>query len=277
LILQYAAAKGQLQHLVVPYAAADGVGRFFQAYLIVDLTMGMLFYSSKVNLLTGWIHHTVYVFIVEYTIQGQWSHIFTMAAVMEIPTFVLALGSIAPHLRSDVLFAVCFFVTRIAFHIALCASLVVQRHSVTSGSLGPAIIMACIFPLHAHWFSGCINGFLKRAKAAEKPVSAAKPPANGVSSERRIMPIISGPVSLYASRMSLARRRTALRTAMRARWDQLSAWKASGRLGEMQRRVRAALPGRERVYQYVGLERLSAAGIPVEQGPEFVREDVALS
>lgn len=78
--------------------------------------------------------------------------------------------------------------------------------------------------------------------------------------------------------MSLARRRTALRTAMRARWDQLALWKASGRLGEMQRRVRDALPGRERVYQYVGLERLrySATGVPIEQGGEFV-QDVALS
>ena len=46
--------------------------------------MGMLFYRSKVNLLTGWIHHSVYVFIVEYAIQGHWSHIFGLFAVMEV-------------------------------------------------------------------------------------------------------------------------------------------------------------------------------------------------
>lgn len=46
--------------------------------------MGMLFYRSKVNLLTGWIHHSVYVFIVEYAIQRGWSYIFSLCAVMEV-------------------------------------------------------------------------------------------------------------------------------------------------------------------------------------------------
>ncbi|KAN0082344.1 hypothetical protein V8E55_008139 [Tylopilus felleus] len=274
-VLQFAAARGQLKHMVVYPVITDSVGRFFQAYLIVDLTMGMLFYRSKVNFLTGWIHHSVYVFIVEYAIQGHWSHIFCLAAVMEIPTFVLALGSIMPRLRSDVFFAVCFFTTRIAFHIALCSSLVIQRNEVTNGSLGPAIIMACIFPLHAYWFTGCLKGFIKRAEVVEKSVPATKVPTNAVSSPGRPITLsISAPVSLYASRASLARRRTALRMAVRARWDQFKLWRASGRFSEMQRRVRAALPGRERVYQYVGLDG-RGDDVSSEQGVEHVREDVS--
>lgn len=212
----------------------------------------------------------------------------------QIPTFILAVGSIVPRLRSDVLFALCFFSTRITFHIILFASLAIQRHDVTNGSFGPAIVMACIFPLHAFWFSGCIKGFLKQAKTVEKSVPLTKPPVNitpqtgtqfshafpgyvkiVVFTERPITPSIHGPASLYASRASLARRRTALRMAMRARWDQLGLWKAGGRLSEMQRRVRAALPGRDRVYQYVGLEghRYSVSSIPSQQGPEFSGED----
>lgn len=85
---------------------------------------------------------------------------------------------------------------------------------------------------------------------------------------------ISAPVSLYASRASLARRRTALRMAVRARWDQFKLWRASGRFSEMQRRVRAALPGRERVYQYVGLDG-RGDDVSSEQGVELVREDVS--
>lgn len=162
--------------------------------------MGMLFYRSKVNLLTGWIHHSVYVFIVEYAIQGHWSHIFGLFAVMEVsaayavfpdfffsdacqvPTFVLAVGSLVPHLRSDAFFAVCFFLTRIALHIALSVSLVIQRHEVTNGSFGPAIITACIFPLHAYWFSGCLKGFYKRAKVVEASAPTAKASVNTISS-----------------------------------------------------------------------------------------------
>lgn len=217
----------------------------------------------------------------------------------QIPTFVLAVGSIIPHLRSDVFFALCFFVTRIAFHVTLSASLITQRHDITNGSFGPAIIMACIFPLHTFWFSGCIKGFLKRAKTVEKSVPLSKPLVNTTSHpgtsfshvrpvcavivmlyvERLITPSVSGPISIHASRASLARRRTALRMAMRARWDQLGLWKAGGRLNEMQRRVRAALPGRDRVYQYVGLESRwhHVSSIPLEQGLEGVRGDLTSS
>ncbi|KAG8221385.1 hypothetical protein J3R82DRAFT_1561 [Butyriboletus roseoflavus] len=294
LVVQYASAGGQLKHVAIPSILTESSGS--------DLTMGMLFYRSKVNLLTGWIHHSVYVFIVEYAIQQHWSHIFCLCAVMEVrtfPTFVLAIGSIIPRLRSDVFFALCFFTTRIALHIALCVSLAIQRQHVTNGSFGPAVIMACIFPLHAFWFSGCIKGFLKRAETVEKSAPPpTKPPVYTSSSqgtsfshpfpdcivialliERPITSSISGPTSLYPSRGSLARRRTALRMAMRARWDQLGLWKAGGRLNEMQRRVRAALPGRERVYQYVGLEKrpYSSSSAPSEHGLEYVREDATSS
>lgn len=97
--------------------------------------------------------------------------------------------------------------------------------------------------------------------------------------ERPVTPSISVPVSLYASRASLARRRTALRMAVRARWDQLKLWKAGGRLSDMQRRVRAALPGRERVYQYVGLEtdRYTVPSVPPEQGLEYLIGETSLS
>ena len=86
-----------------------------------------------------------------------------------------------PQLRSDIFFGISFFTTRIALHITVCVSLVIQRYDVTNGSFGPAIIMACIFPLHAYWFSGFIKGLLKRAAIEEKSVPVAKLPVNTVS------------------------------------------------------------------------------------------------
>lgn len=46
--------------------------------------MGVIYYRSKVNLLTGWIHHTIYIFIVEYACRQGWSHLFALCAVMEV-------------------------------------------------------------------------------------------------------------------------------------------------------------------------------------------------
>ena len=47
--------------------------------------MAAVFYDrSQVGLLTGWIHHPVYIIIVEFAIRRSWSHIFCLCGVMEV-------------------------------------------------------------------------------------------------------------------------------------------------------------------------------------------------
>lgn len=256
--------------------------RFFQAYLIADIVLGLLHYRSRVNWLTGWVHHSVYVFIVEYSIRQNWSHIFCLCAIMEIPTFVLAIATIYPHLRSDVLFAATFFLTRILLHVRLGFSFFLHRARVTDGSMGPGIIMACIFPLHAFWFSGCVKGFVKRSQQGKKKKRVAD--GNSAILARRAalthtpehpsIPNATPTASPHASSFTspsprpstFSRRRVALRLAMRQRWDQFRLSRAGRHFGEMQRRLRDVLPMRELVYDYVGIERGDMDGRIVREG-----------
>ncbi|KAG1726684.1 hypothetical protein EDB19DRAFT_1751940 [Suillus lakei] len=246
LFFQYVDFRGDLRGIRSTFWT-ESTGRFFQAYLVADLLMGVIYYRSKINLLTGWIHHTLYIFIVEYASRMGWSHLFTLCAVMEVPTFVLAIASLNPRFRSDVVFALSFFVTRIVLHLFLCASMVVSRHTVTNDSYGPGVIMACVFPLHAFWFYGCLKGFVKRAKSAKpQPIKQGTVMAS---------PSLSGLTSSRARSWMLPRRRGSLRQAVRA-WDRLELRQAAGRFGDVQRRLRASLPAtREQVYAYIGLER----------------------
>ena len=46
LLLQYAAGRGQLKYLAIPPVVADGIGRFFQAYLIVLVQSAVLSFAS---------------------------------------------------------------------------------------------------------------------------------------------------------------------------------------------------------------------------------------
>lgn len=46
--------------------------------------MGVVYYRSQVTLLTGWIHHTLYVFIVHLAIKREWTQMFCMCAFMEV-------------------------------------------------------------------------------------------------------------------------------------------------------------------------------------------------
>ncbi|EIW75447.1 hypothetical protein CONPUDRAFT_85277 [Coniophora puteana RWD-64-598 SS2] len=244
--------------------------RFFQAYLIADLLMGFVHYRKRVNPLTGWFHHIVYVWIVEYAVRMEWGYIFCLAAFMELPTFVLAIASLFPRLRHDVLFASTFLCTRILLHVVLCVSTLSNRAALTDGSVGPSIILACVFPLHAFWFYGCLKGFVARARAARSRTTstATSTPAQSTPAPRRPAPTTeqhspapSPTLSLRIRPHAAAARRRGLRQALRSvnwRWTRVADLRdAAGRmgLGGVRENLRAALPGRESVYAFVGLER----------------------
>ncbi|KAJ7127304.1 hypothetical protein C8R43DRAFT_1211171 [Mycena crocata] len=159
---------------------AVGVNRFFQAYLCADLFLGSLLYRSQMGVLTGWIHHAVYLAITELAIRAGWGHIFCLCACMELPTFLLGLSTLLPRLRSNVLFGLTFFATRIALHLVFLVSYAAPQSRPTSnlleststtGSLVPAGILAFVFPLHAMWFHGCVRGFIKRHRASRSAAS----------------------------------------------------------------------------------------------------------
>jgi len=147
--------------------------RFFQSYLVVDLAMGLVYYRSQVGLLTGWIHHTMYIGIVEFAIRRSWTHIFCLCAAMEVPTFFLGFMTLHPALRSNIAFGVAFFLTRILFHVVIGVSYFLHdnRTQTIGGSYMPSVLLAIIFPLHAMWFYGCIMGFVRRGSTRDTPVS----------------------------------------------------------------------------------------------------------
>jgi len=165
-VWDYVASGGDVKSVRTLSTLTYTTSRMFQAYLVSDLLMGGIYYRSQVGLLTGWIHHTVYMFIVQVAIKRAWTQIFCLCALMELPTFLLAVSSLYPRLRSNIAFAVSFFVTRILLHVIWCISYLIptNRAHTTGGSILPSVMLASIFPLHALWFRGCVKGFVKRYK-----------------------------------------------------------------------------------------------------------------
>ena len=189
-----------------------------------------------------------------------------------------------PGLRSNILFAVAFFLTRILFHIILGVSYFLHdnRTQATGGSYIPSLLLATIFPLHAMWFYGCIKGFLRRASERNTPVSTTvKPdvlpvdrkvntlPESQTKRARRNHPssrvidpqsisrspdIIPSPTSsnydLKLERSKLHSRRFYSRSLSLSSNDSRSS--VTGRL---RTKLYASLPNREVVFDYVGLGR----------------------
>ena len=91
----------------------------FVVSLVADLGVGSALYPRQLKLLTCWVHHIAYIAIVCAQIYFRCTHSFVVMAVCELPTLVLALGSIYPRLRSSELFGLTFFWTRLVYFSAV--------------------------------------------------------------------------------------------------------------------------------------------------------------
>ncbi|EAL22692.1 hypothetical protein CNBB1410 [Cryptococcus deneoformans B-3501A] len=152
---------------------------FFATYLFSDLVIGYFRYPSQVGLLTGWIHHAVYIGLMGHLLNTRHSPVFLVAAIMELPTFDLAMSNLYPSVRHDLRFLISFFIFRIAFHAYLLGDcLRSSSRAVTDGSWVPSIMLALAGALHVMWFKGGVTGYLKRlgrskakAESVEEPCS----------------------------------------------------------------------------------------------------------
>lgn len=172
----------------------------------------------------------------------------------QIPTFIFAIATFYPQLRSDVLFAAFFFITRILFHLVLFMSYLSKdnRLQATEGSFMPAIILAAVFPLHALWFVSCIKGFMRRAADS---TSRNFPPS---SSRSRASSVLGQP-TVADPRMSRFRHLLKLRIHRRQSFERVirSVRRRSLSAAEvlLPRTIFAYIPPREAVLDCVGLRR----------------------
>lgn len=91
---------------------------------VFDLVFGLLFYRRYLDPLTAYVHHVVYVWVLVAAITGDggFAKFEPFAAgpvymfIEEVPTFLLALGSVFPSCRTDIGFGVTFFWLRIVYH-----------------------------------------------------------------------------------------------------------------------------------------------------------------
>jgi len=139
---------------------------FFLAFCLLDLLLGSVCYREQVELLTGWIHHLAYAWLMWHVLWHHISDAFCLFLVEELPTFLLALGNVSRPLRTNWLFGGSFFVTRLVWHGYLLWAFLSTRGELPI-TLWPLVLAT--FGLHAHWFSGWtrqqVRRLRKRAKA----------------------------------------------------------------------------------------------------------------
>jgi hypothetical protein len=135
---------------------------------LLDLIFGLIFYSEYVQLLSGWFHHTVFIWLMYFMIttdglfistHAPFTPIFVMSLIQELPTFILALGSIFPQYRSDLGFGFTFFILRILHHAYF------FYFSWRGNAFAPIKGMYILtISMHINWFYGWITKYRKYSK-----------------------------------------------------------------------------------------------------------------
>lgn len=138
---------------------------WMMAFMLNDLFVGIWAYPEYLDWLSGWLHHGVYLLILPYLATQGYSVSFAAGCFCEVPTFLLALGSVNKAWRTDLPFGVTFFFTRVAFFMWLA----VQHHWVSHKPVLRNMAIACVL-LHCYWLGGWLKSYRKvgAAVAAKK-------------------------------------------------------------------------------------------------------------
>jgi hypothetical protein len=135
-----------------------------------DLLFGMIFYSKHLQLLTAYVHHIVFMWISFTSVTGKGGFLtctpfapsFVLMLIEELPTFLLALGSVFPAYRTDYGFGVTFFLLRLVYHSYNLA------YSIRNGTESVITVLYVLsFLLHVNWFHGWVKMMMKPKKAKE--------------------------------------------------------------------------------------------------------------
>lgn len=134
---------------------------------VVDLVFGLLCYPKYVQLLTGYIHHTIFIWIMIASTTGNGGFVavekfapaFLMMTVEELPTFLLALGSVFKSYRTDYGFGGTFFILRIVYH-----GFMMYNAFVWEAQTVVVFLYGLTLTMHLNWFYGWVRSMLKGSK-----------------------------------------------------------------------------------------------------------------
>lgn len=131
---------------------------------IFDILVGVLYYPKYLDPLTAYVHHTVALWITYASTTGDglfsviepFASLFLVLMLVEIPTFLLALGAVFPSLRTDVGFGITFFLFRLVYLALMIYITYLHNTSTTVNVLGGGFML-----LHIFWFSNWIKKYGK--------------------------------------------------------------------------------------------------------------------
>lgn len=120
---------------------------FFQAHLVSDVLIGLIEYKEQMMKLEGLPHHIVYIIVNIISQYRPWDRdLYSYYLILEIPTFIRALGTVKPKWRSNFLFGMTMIVFRVMYHIYL-----LFRYLFVLETWLTTVLSICSLYMHVTW------------------------------------------------------------------------------------------------------------------------------
>lgn len=93
------------------------LNKYITGYFVYDTITGHFFDRQNFNLLSGYMHHSVYLLLLFYIRQTNESYLIPLLLPFEIPTFILDLKKLYKTPALNFLFGTSFVVYRVIYNI----------------------------------------------------------------------------------------------------------------------------------------------------------------
>lgn len=133
---------------------------YFISFLLFDLLAGFFDYAKYMELLSGWVHHSMFIWLGLRSLNDRCSNYFGFHMIEEIPTFLLSLGKLDIY-RTDFGFGGTFFLFRVGTHAITSFNALLNwpKDSIPKKYLYLSFVSLA---LHVHWMRLWVLGMMRR-------------------------------------------------------------------------------------------------------------------
>ena len=129
----------------VPSLFMNQVILLLRDYFLTELVYNAVFHYKHTALLELWVHHILFLIFLSVAVNHHLSGYIRPLLLLEIPTFLRALGTVFPEYRSNDVFRYSFIVTRVVWPFYI----LYAYHSLPTAFYSIPIIMQVA---HLWWF-----------------------------------------------------------------------------------------------------------------------------
>ena len=122
-------------------------------YFSADLLLGALFDRKHMSIVAGYVHHSIYIALVQYLKSIGHSNLIYICAPFEIPTLLLDINRIKSTALGQTAFGVSFATFRIAYNIYMLST-------VYKANPGYNVITILMLTLHTVWIRDWYSKFV---------------------------------------------------------------------------------------------------------------------